>query len=69
MTKFYEECVSCDNSDTSKVNEKQQIMCDKHSTYVDMFNSCDDFSGEETEEFFAEIDRQIKEEVERLAKE
>lgn len=69
MTKFYEECVCCDNSDASNVNEKQQIMCKKHETYVDMFNSCNDFSGEETEEFFAEINRQIKEEVERFAKE
>ena len=68
MTKFYEECVSCDNSDTSKVNEKQQIMCEKHETYVDMFNSCDDFSGENTDKIFAEIEKQIKEEIERCSK-
>ena len=36
-------CGCCDHCDPSKINDKGHGWCEKHSTYVQLDNGCDDF--------------------------
>lgn len=51
----YDFCMCCDCCDTSKTNDKNQAFCTKFSTYVDIFNRCDDYSDKKYGEVFVKI--------------
>lgn len=54
------QCFCCDYCDTSQINNFKQARCTKFSTYIDLFNRCDSFSGKKNDELFAKISDSIE---------
>lgn len=51
----YELCIACDHCDPSDTNARQQVRCEKISSYVDRFNGCDYYENKALEEYFKQI--------------
>lgn len=51
----YELCIACDHCDPSDTNARQQVRCEKISSYVDRFNGCDEFENKALDEYFKNI--------------
>lgn len=51
----YEQCFACDHCDTKNTNENGRVRCEKFSTYVDMYNGCDDYEEKKMTDVVSEI--------------
>lgn len=51
----YELCIACDHCDPSDTNARQQVRCEKISSYVYRFNGCDYYESKALDEYFKQI--------------